>query len=93
MTTHNTSSENNIMTAIGIIIRAHRINKTMSQRTLGAMIGLSRASIVNIEQGKQNVNVVTLYAIARALDIDVIQLVPINDKPNAIKIKVEYHAN
>jgi transcriptional regulator with XRE-family HTH domain len=48
----------------------------MSQAALAKAVGLSRTSITNIEQGRQPVNIHTLYAMADILGIEVGDLLP-----------------
>lgn len=77
-------SKPEILRAIGILIKQHRIERGQTQRQLAAVIGLSRPSVVNMEQGNQGISITTLYAIARALEIDVTQLIPIDTNATAI---------
>ena len=55
---------------IGQAIRRHRKGARRTQAQLAAEIGLSRASLANIEAGRQQVLVHYLYVIADALDLD-----------------------
>lgn len=54
---------------IGENIRRYRKGRR-TQAQLGAEIGISRASLANIEAGRQQVLVHHLYAIAAALDLE-----------------------
>ena len=49
---------------IGEKIRKHRKNNGLTQEELANEIGLSRASIVQIEQGKQKISIHILYKVA-----------------------------
>ena len=55
---------------VGQAIRRHRKGAKRTQAQLAAGIGLSRASLANIEAGRQQVLVHYLYDIADALDLD-----------------------
>lgn len=50
--------------------------RRMSQTELGKAIGLSRATVANLEGGDQNVQLHQVFSIARALDTPVSQLLP-----------------
>jgi transcriptional regulator with XRE-family HTH domain len=58
--------------------------KKLSQRELGAAIGLARTSITNIERGNQQILLHTLYDIAEALQIDVAVLLPSDDEERVL---------
>lgn len=53
---------------IGENIKAAREKKGMKQHVLAEMLGLSRASVVNIEKGRQHVTMHTLWRIASLLN-------------------------
>lgn len=61
---------------IGERVREAREAAKMTQGELGERIGLTRASVTNIEKARQNVQLHTLYAIARALQVPVVALLP-----------------
>lgn len=48
----------------------------MTQLELARAVGISRASLANIERGEQRVYIHHLVAIAAALDLDVTDLLP-----------------
>lgn len=54
----------------------------MSQDNLANAVNLSRASVTNIESGRQGVTLETLLAIADALDVDAGSLLP--ERPSAL---------
>jgi transcriptional regulator with XRE-family HTH domain len=54
---------------IGDNIRKIRMKRTLSQAELGELSGHSTNYIGAIERGEKNVSVVTLYSIAKALEI------------------------
>jgi transcriptional regulator with XRE-family HTH domain len=53
--------------ALGETIKEARESSSMTQAALATMIGLSRASVANIERGEQTVTVPLLFKIADAL--------------------------
>lgn len=48
----------------------------MTQEKLGALVGLSRTSITNIEKGRQHVSLHHLFALAKALKVSPEALLP-----------------
>jgi transcriptional regulator with XRE-family HTH domain len=65
-----------IYRAVGQAIREHRKRAAMTQDELAEAAGLSRTSIVNIEQGTQRMMLHTIEAIARALEVGMLKLIP-----------------
>lgn len=63
---------------IGRNIQVARVGHVpkLSQRELAGKIGLSRASVVNIEKGRHRVQIHVLYDLARALDAQLAELLP-----------------
>jgi len=63
---------------IGKVILRHRTGHKppMSQQKLADAVGLSRASIVNIERGRHRIQIHVLYDIAIALGVDPPALLP-----------------
>lgn len=63
---------------LGLLIRAarERSEKHNKQEVLSKQVGLSRASIVQIEKGIQKVQLHTLMLIAKCLEVDVQELIP-----------------
>ena len=55
---------------VGRNIRRYRDGARRTQEQVAAAIGVSRASLANIEVGRQRVQLHHLYAIAAALDLD-----------------------
>ena len=62
-------SPKDIYKEVGRHIRRYRAGSHRTQARLAAEIGISRASLANIEAGRQQVLVHHLYAIADALDL------------------------
>ena len=69
---------------MGQLIHDARIKKNYSQAKIAEEIGLSRASIVNIEKGRQRTPLHQLYTFAQILEIDVAELMPKYD-PDLLK--------
>jgi transcriptional regulator with XRE-family HTH domain len=61
---------------LGKQIRARRRARSMDQAALARRIGLSRSSVTNIEQGRQNLSLHMFYAIADALNLHPQELLP-----------------
>ena len=61
---------------IGARIRSRRKELRLTQETLASRLGLSRASLANIETGRQSVLVHRLYPIAQVLSLSVADLLP-----------------
>jgi transcriptional regulator with XRE-family HTH domain len=61
---------------LGDLIRARRKKLMLTQQNLAGRIGISRASLANIETGRQKVLVHQLYALASALDLAPGDLLP-----------------
>jgi transcriptional regulator with XRE-family HTH domain len=53
-----------------------RRSRRLSQADLGKRIGLSRATIANLEAGNQNVQLHQVYAVAKALDAPIDEFLP-----------------
>jgi transcriptional regulator with XRE-family HTH domain len=66
----------------GTILRAARRDASLSQADLGRTIGLSRASVANIEAGRQHVALDQLFDLAHALGCEPCELLPrLDDAP------------
>ena len=61
---------------IGHRIRDLRDKASLTQASLGERVGLSRASIVNIEKGRQHPPIHVLWDIAVVLEVEVPDLLP-----------------
>jgi transcriptional regulator with XRE-family HTH domain len=68
-------------TALGPTIQKARERKKMTQTQLGLCLNppTTRASIANIENGKQRVLAHTFVQLARAMEIDIHELLPANE--------------
>lgn len=65
-----------IYVAVGEKVTRVRHDKKMSQIDLAAKVGMSRASIVNIEKGRQHPPLHLLWQLADALDVELFDLLP-----------------
>jgi transcriptional regulator with XRE-family HTH domain len=65
-----------IYSHIGAAIRSRRKQLKLTQAKLAARLGVSRASLANIEVGRQNVLVHQIYMFAAALDLALTDLLP-----------------
>ena len=63
-----------ILDAIGNKIRALRIERGLSQFQLNVDAELSKNQIGRIERGERNVKILTLYKIARALQVEIFEI-------------------
>ena len=58
----------------GINMKRIRLEKSMSQGDICRELGLDRAYISNVENGKQNLTISTMEKVAKALRIGIDQL-------------------
>ena len=72
-----------IYRTIGGIIRQRRRRLELPQAKLAVRLGISRATLANIETGRQRVLVHHLYAFAEALDMKLSELLPQANKITA----------
>ena len=63
----------------GHLVRLHRKRLSLNQAEIGRAVGLSRASVANIETGRQRIPIHHLYRLARVLKVDVHALLPAPD--------------
>lgn len=70
------SEQNKFYQILGGRIREARIKATLTQETFANFVKLSRASIVNIEKGRQHPPIHLLWDIAKVLNIQVSDLLP-----------------
>ena len=62
---------------LGRTVADRRRNLRLTQSNLAERVGLSRASVANLENGRQRIMVHQLYALANALDLGtILDLVP-----------------
>lgn len=65
----------NINQKIGIVVRKQRLLTQISQERLGEAAGLHRTYISDVERGKRNITIVSLYKIATALHLSLSNLI------------------
>ena len=77
-----------LYTEVGNNIRRYRRAMPRTQQQVAAQVGLSRASLANIESGHQWVRLHHLYAIAEALDLDspTVLMPPLKPAPEPAEI-------
>lgn len=61
---------------VGELIKSSRIRSEKSHENVASYVGLSRASIINIENGRQKILLHTLLDVADFLGIKVTELIP-----------------
>lgn len=61
---------NDLLLKLGLKIRYERMKKNLSQEDLAELVGLSPTSISSIETGISNLKFLSLYKIAKALDLN-----------------------
>ncbi len=74
---------------IGLNIKAVRENRDMKQHVLAEMLGLSRASVVNIEKGRQHVTLHTLWQIATVLNANFSDFIEGLGQRSPIKVETQ----
>jgi transcriptional regulator with XRE-family HTH domain len=77
---------------LGERIKNARTQTGLKQEAFASYLNLSRASIVNIEKGRQHPPIHLLFVIAKVLNIEVTQLLPVfsasDEKVSSILIKL-----
>lgn len=68
------SSARNSLSGVGAALRMHRLAKGLSLRQFARQLGVSASFISQLENGKSQPSVATLFAICEALDVTVDQL-------------------
>lgn len=71
---------------VGEKICAKRQDRGLSQDGLATAVGLKRPSLSNIEKGRQNILLHTIYEIAETLSTSVGELLPDRAAPEPIEI-------
>ena len=64
-------------------LRVARRKAQLTQEALGKRVGLSRTSIINIEQGNQHVGLHLLYDLAKAVGVRPVELLP-DERPTGV---------
>lgn len=68
--TNNRMNQQELYAELGRVVAARRKRLELTQTEVAAAAGMSRASLANIEVGRQNILVHQLYALATALKLD-----------------------
>jgi transcriptional regulator with XRE-family HTH domain len=68
--------QKSLYTKVGLKIREIRLKKGLNQEAFAQMLNLTRASVVNIEKGRQRTTIHLLYDISKIADINVGDLLP-----------------
>jgi len=69
-------TEDQFYEEIGTRIRNYRLSANMGQEMFAELLNLTRASVVNMEKGRQRPSIFQLIRIANILKVDYIDLVP-----------------
>lgn len=72
-----------IYRVFGRKLREVRVSKRVPQEELATLSGLTRASIANIESGRQRVLLHQVVQFAETLGVDLATIVPLNSKVEA----------
>lgn len=75
---------------LGIKIREARENAGFKQGVFSQMLNLSRASIVNIEKGRQRPPLHLIYEIAKITHCDISNILPSRENKTEEKIKTSW---
>jgi len=70
---------NEDLVAFGLHLKKLRMDLSLSQEQLGLLADLDRTYISGIERGVRNVSLINLFKIAKALNIPVANLFPMED--------------
>jgi transcriptional regulator with XRE-family HTH domain len=79
--------------AVGERIAVARRGIGMSQAKLAHTVGLTRASVVNIERGRQRPPLHLIWQIAAALNVEATRLIPLKRELDARGAPVQLDAN
>jgi len=64
---------------LGMLLRSNRLKANKSQESLADELGLSRVTIVNIEQGRQKIHIHDLVKASEFLGVPLMEFIP-NEK-------------
>lgn len=85
----NALPEESFYEQIGERIRNFRLSANISQEVFSELLNMTRASVVNIEKGRQRPSIFLLITIARILKVDYIDLIPIELNIEKLEENVE----
>jgi transcriptional regulator with XRE-family HTH domain len=69
-----TKEEQQLLLKVGDAIRSHRRQQKLSQEIFARQTGISRSYFASIERGEKNISVLNLTKIAKALGVEVVEL-------------------
>lgn len=81
--------EATLYASFGRLVRQHRERLDMSQSQLAKHVRLSRASVANIESGRQRIPLHQLFRLGRALKVDAGALLPDPNQQPAVAVDRE----
>lgn len=91
------SNKEDFYILVGKAIRDARLNAGLNQETLADKINMSRASIVNIEKGRQNPPLYLLWQFSELLKVPITDLLPkftlTTDDDDFFEQKLRYKTN
>ncbi|WP_425384087.1 WO male-killing family protein Wmk [Wolbachia endosymbiont (group B) of Eupithecia inturbata] len=70
---------------IGQEVRNHRLAKGYTQKDLAKKIGTTYQVILQYEKGTRKISIEKLYAIAKVLSVDIIDLIPVSNEKACFK--------
>ena len=63
-----------VLVALGVALRQIRLEKSISQEKLALLAEVDRSYVGRVERGDNNVAVLTLFRLARAMDISMAEI-------------------
>ena len=63
-----------MLVALGVALRRIRLEKSISQEKLALLAEVDRSYVGRVERGDNNVAVLTLFRLARAMDISMAEI-------------------
>ena len=60
---------------IGLNVKSQRVKKELTQEQLAELVDVSENTISSLERGRQNITILNFIAIARALKVDINDLI------------------
>jgi transcriptional regulator with XRE-family HTH domain len=85
--------EKTVRELVGYRLRRARVDRHLTQEQLAVKAQMSRASLANIECGRQDISVYTLYRLASELDVAFPELFPQELWTTDLTAKLELPAN
>lgn len=76
---------------VGVKVSHYRRSRGLTQKDLAEEVGLTRASIANIESGRQKIMLHTLFHIAFILDVTPLEFLPPPRTKHATTDQIDVH--